>query len=58
MRLNDPATLNALTFETYAELERALNLEAMAQAACMETADFKEGYRAFVERRAPVFNRS
>jgi NADP-dependent 3-hydroxy acid dehydrogenase YdfG len=37
------------------ELENALRLEA---AGCMETADFKEGYRAFVEKRSPVFNRS
>ncbi len=40
------------------ELENALRLEAAAQAGCMETADFKEGYRAFVEKRSPVFNRS
>jgi enoyl-CoA hydratase/carnithine racemase len=40
------------------ELENALRLEAATQAGCMETADFKEGYRAFVEKRSPVFNRS
>ena len=40
------------------DLESALTLEAAAQAGCMESADFKEGYRAFVEKRAPVFNRS
>lgn len=44
--------------EANMDLESALNLEAAAQGGCMETADFKEGYRAFVERRAPVFNRS
>jgi enoyl-CoA hydratase/carnithine racemase len=31
------------------DLEGALTLEAAAQAGCMENADFKEGYRAFVE---------
>jgi enoyl-CoA hydratase/carnithine racemase len=40
------------------ELENALRLEAAVQAGCMETADSKEGYRAFVEKRSPVFNRS
>jgi len=40
------------------ELENALRLEAAAQAGWMETADSKEGYRAFVEKRSPVFNRS
>jgi enoyl-CoA hydratase/carnithine racemase len=40
------------------DLEQALTLEATAQAGGMESADFKEGYRAFVDRRAPVFNRS
>jgi enoyl-CoA hydratase/carnithine racemase len=40
------------------DLESALTQEAEAQAGCMETADFKEGYSAFVEKRAPHFNRS
>jgi hypothetical protein len=29
----------------------------MAQARCMETSDFIEGYNAFVEKRALKFNR-
>ena len=51
-------TKDLLEREANMDLESALNLEAAAQAGCMETADFKEGYRAFVEKRAPVFNRS
>jgi len=39
-------------------MEAALEVEARAQAKCMESADFLEGYRAFVEKRAPRFNRS
>jgi enoyl-CoA hydratase/carnithine racemase len=31
-------------------------VEAMAQARCMETPDFHEGYRAFVEKRPLRFN--
>jgi enoyl-CoA hydratase/carnithine racemase len=44
--------------EANMDLESALTLEAAAQAGCMETADFREGYRAFVAKRAPVFNGS
>ena len=32
------------------DFESALTLEAAAQAGCMEGADFKEGYSAFVEK--------
>src|SRR6266576_2257731 len=47
-------------FESEANLEweAALEMEAKAQAECMETADFREGYNAFIEKRAPRFNRS
>ena len=51
-------TKDLLEREANKDLESALTLEAVAQAGCMETADFKEGYRAFVEKRGPVFNRS
>lgn len=51
-------TKELLEREASMDLEHALALEAMSQARCMETPDFKEGYRAFVEKRTPVFNRS
>jgi enoyl-CoA hydratase/carnithine racemase len=51
-------TKDLLEREANMDLENALTLEAAAQAGCMESAAFKEGYRAFVEKRAPVFNRS
>ena len=51
-------TKDLLEREANMDLEGALALEAAAQAGCMENADFKEGYSAFVEKRAPVFNRS
>lgn len=37
------------------DLDTALRLEAEAILACMETADWREGARAFVERRPPEF---
>ena len=36
-------------------LQDALAEEARVQAACMEDPNFREGYEAFVEKRAPVF---
>jgi enoyl-CoA hydratase/carnithine racemase len=51
-------TKDLLEREANMDLESALTLEAAAQAGCMESADFKEGYSAFVEKRAPRFNLS
>ena len=51
-------TKDLLEREANMDFESALTLEAAAQAGCMEGADFKEGYSAFVEKRAPHFNRS
>jgi enoyl-CoA hydratase/carnithine racemase len=50
-------TKELLNFEANTDIETALEMEAMAQARCMETADFMEGYRAFMEKRPPQFNR-
>jgi enoyl-CoA hydratase/carnithine racemase len=43
--------------EASVDLDQALELESRAQARCMETPDFTEGYMAFMEKRVPVFNR-
>lgn len=51
-------TKELLNAEADMGLETALETEATAQARCMERGDFREGYRAFVEKRAPQFNRS
>lgn len=50
-------TKELMNLEAHVDLETALEMEAMAQARCMEMGDFKEGYRAFVEKRAPAFNK-
>jgi enoyl-CoA hydratase/carnithine racemase len=51
-------TKELLNMEADVDFEVALEMEATAQAKCMETTDFHEGYRAFVEKRPPLFNRS
>lgn len=51
-------TKELLELEADTDLETALEMEAMAQARCMETRDFREGYRAFVEKRQPAFNQT
>src|SRR5690348_12773703 len=43
--------------EANMDLAAALEMEAAAQARCMQTPDFREGYNAFLEKRAPRFNR-
>lgn len=49
-------TKELMNREAGMNLETALEIEAMAQARCMQTEDFQEGYRAFLEKRAPRFN--
>ncbi len=49
-------TKELLNFEANVDLETALEMEAAAQARCMETPDFVEGYNAFVEKRPLRFN--
>ena len=51
-------TKELLNLEADMGLETALETEAMAQAGCMQTKDFREGYRAFIEKRVPQFNHS
>ena len=50
-------TKELIEYEGNVDLATALELEAMAQARCMETPDFLEGYNAFIEKRPLRFNR-
>ena len=54
----ESVTKELLEYEANVDLETALEMEAMAQARCMETPDFIEGYNAFIEKRPLRFNRS
>jgi enoyl-CoA hydratase/carnithine racemase len=36
-------------------LDQAIEAEAQAQAICMQTRDFERAYRAFVDKKTPVF---
>ena len=49
------ATKAALIEEAHLSLEDALAAEARLQARLMQRPDFREGFRAFVEKRAPRF---
>jgi enoyl-CoA hydratase len=48
-------TKRALAAATHGELESVQTVEAKGQQALVETEDFREGARAFRERRAPEF---
>ena len=48
-------TKDALDREATMDLASALEAEAQAQAICMQTADFRRAYEAFVAKRKPVF---
>ena len=37
-------------------LDQAIESEAQAQAICMQTQDFQRAYKAFVEKKLPVFS--
>lgn len=51
-------TKELLDREADMDLVQALDLEAREQARLMQAPDFKEGYRAFVEKRPAKFNQS
>jgi enoyl-CoA hydratase/carnithine racemase len=48
-------TKTQLNAEWCVSLEVALEMEAQAQAICMQTADFRRAYDAFANKSAPVF---
>src|SRR5436305_3973625 len=50
-------TKEMLARESDVSLGAALELEAQAQAPCMQHPDYGEAYRAFMEKREPRFNR-
>ncbi len=48
-------TKRMLNAEASMTFEQAMVAEGWVQAECMESPDYSEGYRAFVEKRAPDF---
>lgn len=48
-------TKTQLVHEWAMSLDQAIEAEAQAQAICMQTADFERAFRAFAEKRQPVF---
>jgi enoyl-CoA hydratase/carnithine racemase len=55
-----PSLAHAMTKKMLLEewsmpLDDAIDAEALAQAACMETSDFRRAYEAFVAKRSPRF---
>jgi enoyl-CoA hydratase/carnithine racemase len=57
---NGPSFAHAMTKtmlhqEWNMSIDQAIEAEAQAQAICMQTADFRRAYEAFVAKRNPVF---
>ena len=57
---NGPAYAHSVTkrqldAEWHVSIEQALDMEAEAQADCMQTADFRRAYEAFAAKRKPLF---
>jgi enoyl-CoA hydratase/carnithine racemase len=48
-------TKTQLNTEWAVSLETALEMEAQAQAICMQTQDFRRAYDAFVAKKQPLF---
>jgi enoyl-CoA hydratase/carnithine racemase len=48
-------TKNQLDAEWHVSVEQALEMEAQAQARCMQTNDFRRAYAAFADKRRPQF---
>ena len=48
-------TKTQLNTEWNVSLETAIEMEAQAQAICMQTGDFRRAFEAFAEKRTPVF---
>jgi enoyl-CoA hydratase/carnithine racemase len=48
-------TKRMLEMEWAMSVEQAIEAEAVAQALCMQTQDFKRAYEAFVKKQKPVF---
>jgi enoyl-CoA hydratase/carnithine racemase len=48
-------TKTQLNAEWSMSLDQAIEVEAQAQALCMQTKDFERAYRAFVAKQKPVF---
>ncbi len=48
-------TKEVLNRELHMSFESALEAEAVAQALCMQTPDFKEAHAAFIEKRPAIF---
>jgi enoyl-CoA hydratase/carnithine racemase len=48
-------TKKQLNAEWNVTLDEALDMEAHAQARCMETNDFKRAYEAFANKQKPEF---